>query len=338
MDINYKTLSRLIDGYYNIHIGKYKLKVVPTSIDIENKAEKYYEHIIDELKYDNNEDWLAEDRRLFILQYHNIWLPEQEKQIEQSFKDIDKLKVQLYYNFHLVDTKKLIKDKLTQIQNEINSLHYQKYTFYEFTKESYASMLKNRYIIENTVYYKDDLFFKIKKRNRLYYFNRINSLMEDLSVKNIRDLVNTEEWKNLWGAANTQVFDKPILKCNKEQKMAISVSQMLDNIRQHPKCPDEDIIKDSDALDGWIIHQNEEQKKEKRKQDIENSIKDKNAGEVFIMANSPEEIKSVMSLNDPQTNKDIREMQKYVKTQNKDIAWQEVPSMRQRILREHKSD
>lgn len=334
------TLSRIIDGYYKIKVKKYTLKVKPPSIKIEASAERYHNYILENLKYDDADSWLDENRRYMILQKYGIWNLEQNKDIEQKIKDIDKLKVELYKHYSLADTRSLIKDNLLAIQKDIDDLHHKKYTFYEHTKESYASLMKNRYIVENTVYYKNRLFFKGLKRNKLYYHNRIASLVNDLSIKDIRQVVHMEQWKMLWEASKTMIFNKPIIECNQEQKIIISVSQMIDNVRQHPNCPSEDILRDSDALDGWIIYQNEKQEQERKKQTIENSLtsKHKNANEVFVMAKSPEEIKNIMAMNDPQTRQDIRQMHKHVREQKKEVKWQDIPSIRQKAIREHKSE
>ena len=331
-----KLLSRILNGYYTIKINKYNLRVYPPSIDIENKANIYHNNILEDIKYDDEDCWLREDKRMMILSQLGIWYPDKQKEIDTILKDIDKLKIELFKHYSLKDTRKLIKEKLTQLQNEINILHYQKYTFFEYTKESFAYNLKNQYIIKHTVYLKDKLFFSKERLNNLFYLNKANGLLKELTFQEVRSLVHDEDWKSMWEPAKNKVFNKPIIKCNKEQKMLINTSIMIDQIRQHPKCPSEEILKDSDALDGWILYQNQEQEKEKRKQEIESSITDKNAGEVFVMATSPDDIKAVMSMNDPQTRQDIRSMHKYVESQDKPTNWHEVPSIRQKILREHK--
>ena len=52
------------------------------------------------------------------------------------------------------------------------------------------------------------------------------------------------------------------------------------------------------------------EQKQKQK-DVDNIVKDKDAGEVFVMTSSPEEIKNVMSLNDPLTRSQINKCTNY---------------------------
>tara|TARA_R110002074_G_scaffold388868_2_gene571827 strand:+ start:450 stop:1451 length:1002 start_codon:yes stop_codon:yes gene_type:complete len=332
-------LNRLLRGYYYINIKKNNLKIKPTTISLENKSDIYYNKIIEDLKFDNSEDWLSEKQRMYILMMQQIWCDKDQKDLDILLSDMSKLKVQLYKNFTLVDTRKLIKEKLDMLQSEISVLHNKKYTYFEYTKESYALSLKNNYIIRHSVYSKNRSFFKqITNSDHFYYLKRISNLIQELDIKDIRRITHNESWKSLWDSAKTNIFSKPIIECNIEQRMLISASLMLDNVRQHHKCPIESILQDSDALDGWIINQNEEFEKEQKKSTIESSIKDRNAGEVFVMAKSPEEIREVMSLNDPLTRRMINKTVQHAQNSEGETAWQDIPGMKENIAREKLSE
>tara|TARA_R100001163_G_scaffold55256_1_gene42680 strand:- start:4281 stop:5300 length:1020 start_codon:yes stop_codon:yes gene_type:complete len=332
-------LNRLIKGCYYIKIRKKNLKIKPSTIDLENKADIYYNKIIEDLKFDDKEDWLSEKQRIYVLLMQQIWNDDKQKQLDILLSDMSKLKVQLYKNFSLIDTRKLIKEKLNMVEEEIGVLHNEKYKYFEYTKESYATSLKNNYIIRRSVYFKNrPLFKQIANDDHFYYLKRISNQITELDIKDIRGITHNESWKSLWDSAKTNVFSKPIIECNIEQRMLISASLMLDNIRQHPKCPHEDILKDSDALDGWVIHQNEEFEREQKKSTLEASIKDRNAGEVFVMAKSPEEIAEVMSLNDPLTRRMINKTVRHAKNTEGQTAWQDIPGMKETIVREQQSE
>lgn len=335
---HYDLIYRILKGYYYITINSKKFKIVLPDFDLIYKSEKYYEKILNNLKFDNREDWLNEDKRLFILNYHGIWNNDQQQKLDNILKDLDKIKIQLFLNFNSESTRTFLKDKISEAYSDIEQLHRAKYTYFEYTKQSYATILKNKYIIKNTVYYKNKLFFKdYRNTNKDFYLHKLLAeINHTLSGQEIRALVQTEIWKSFWDCAKTRIFGKPIIKCNEEQRLAINTSQMFDNIKKHPKCPKEEVLKDSDALDGWILYQNQEQEKEKRKAEIESSINDKNAGEVFVMASSPEEIKEIMNLNDPQTKQEIRSMHKFLQNKKDAVKWEEIPAMRERIIREGK--
>ena len=97
-------------------------------------------------------------------------------------------------------------------------------------------------------------------------------------------------------------------------------------------------MQDSDALDGWVLFQNDKFDKEQKKKAIESNIKDKNAGEVFVMANTPEEIKTVMELNDPMTRQQIRNVTKHAQNTDGQTKWQDIPGMKEQIVREKQSE
>ncbi len=334
-----KILSRILNGYYPIKVGKYNLRVCLPSIDIENRASLFYNELLEDLRFDDKDAWLDEQKRMFILNVQNIWSSDKEKELDILLKDVEKLKENLYKHYALTDTRKLIKEKLEEINTEISTLHYQRYTYYEHTKESYATIMKNRHIIKNTVYYKKQLFFKYNKKNELYYLQKISNLTKDLTIQDVRKIVHNSSWKSLWESAKAEVFNKPIIKCNTEQRMLISASQLIDNVRQHPNCPSDDILRDSDALDGWILHENREFEKKQKTKDIESTLQNKEAGEVFVMASSPEEIKDIMSLNDPLTRSQINRMNTFVKDQDSNkVEWSDIPAMKEAILQEHKKN
>jgi pyruvate dehydrogenase complex dehydrogenase (E1) component len=83
-----------------------------------------------------------------------------------------------------------------------------------------------------------------------------------------------------------------------DQRTLIGISQMYDRVYEHPECPNDDILEDDDALDGWMIIQKRKIEKDKKQQQIDSmNPKLKNAQEVFIMANNSNEADEVVSLN-----------------------------------------
>jgi hypothetical protein len=333
-----KLLNRLLKGYYLIKVLNHKLKVKPPTIDVENKADLYYNEVIEDLKFEDSQDWLDDKKRIIILGLQGVWNPEKQKELDILLEDVGKLKIQLFKNFNLHETRALIKDKISDTEKMINELHYKKYIYFDHTKESYATVLKNHYIIKNTVYLKNRLFFKTQKTQHFYYLQKISKLITELSIQDVRQITHNHAWKSLWESAKTNVFNKPIKECNVEQRMLITASLMLDNIRQHPQCPSEETLQDSDALDGWVLYQNQEFDKKQKKQAIESNIKDKHAGEVFVMAKTPQEIKEVMQLNDPLTRQQLRKIHEHAGNTEGTTKWQDIPGMKDTIVREKKSE
>jgi hypothetical protein len=101
------------------------------------------------------------------------------------------------------------------------------------------------------------------------------------------------------------------------------------------EAPSEDIINDDDALDGWILYQNDKNNKEKQKKQISEKfgLDKKRGDEVFIMTNDKKETKAIYSLNDPNTNRDIKNMIKITKEKG-EVDWTELPHVQKQIKEE----
>jgi hypothetical protein len=74
---------------------------------------------------------------------------------------------------------------------------------------------------------------------------------------------------------------------------------MYDNVYEHSERPIDAIIHDDDLLDGWFISMRRKSDEEKKK-DVKNAITKKHpkAGEIFMMANSPEHAQEIEKMND----------------------------------------
>jgi hypothetical protein len=78
-------------------------------------------------------------------------------------------------------------------------------------------------------------------------------------------------------------------------------SQMYDNVSEHPDAPDDAVLEDDDALDGWFLIQKDKRKAEKSNQNMNTMLGiDPNAQEVFIPAQTPEDIQRIHDMNSVQ--------------------------------------
>ena len=77
----------------------------------------------------------------------------------------------------------------------------------------------------------------------------------------------------------------------------IGWSKLYDSVNEAHESPRNEVIKDDDALDGWLAKQRKEREKQQGQQNL--GEKHSSADEVFVMARSKEEIEEISSLNDP---------------------------------------
>lgn len=79
---------------------------------------------------------------------------------------------------------------------------------------------------------------------------------------------------------------------------------MYDRVYEHTECPDEEVIEDDDALDGWMLWQKKKSLQEKKIKGVDELLgsKGKNSSEVFLLANNNnEEIQEISELNDSES-------------------------------------
>ena len=105
-----------------------------------------------------------------------------------------------------------------------------------------------------------------------------------------------------------------------DQKNVIVWSKMYDNVYENPECPNEEVIKDDDLLDGWFIYQQEKHKEEALKNDIQDRVTNPRmtgAQEVAIMAYNQEDVENINKLNSPVARRNKADRIKTVKSKGK---------------------
>jgi hypothetical protein len=159
-----------------------------------------------------------------------------------------------------------------------------------------------------------------------------------ISLSDIKILARSSIWKSYWSAhKNNTVFDGSVCEWTDDQRTLFKISQMYDNIYEHPDCPDDIVINDDDMLDGWMIFQQREQSKLKKQKSLESSNnKMKNANEVFLFPKTQEEFSDVISLNSDENKMIIKEKMDFIKEKGsvKDYELPDVQRDIQATLRE----
>ena len=108
---------------------------------------------------------------------------------------------------------------------------------------------------------------------------------------------------------------------------------MYDGAKEHPEGPDDDVLEDDDAFDGWCISERRKQEEERSKSRAEKMLPGnlKNANEVFVMANNRYEARDIHSLNDSGGKAVIQERKRALQT-NKEIKEQNLPDVQRDLI------
>lgn len=329
------TLYRIINGYFYIEVNNTNYKIVMPGIEQKYQAHCFYKDILSNNKYSDH--WLSDETIKKLLTKYDIWNDNKEQDFKKILEALDKSKIEYYLNFNTVSKKDQIKSMINNLNNSINKAYVEKHHFDHLTLEYYAQNMKNQYLIY-TMVYKDnarvfnDTFESIDSN----YLHEIIAEIHNNTLGNedIKAVARHDLWKSYWTSNKDNVFGTNIRNLTDEQRSLINFSRTLDAIREHLEAPTEEIINDNDALDGWLLYQNDKSIKEKKQKIITEKygLDKKDVGEVFVMTNNKEEMKEIYSLNDNQTNKDIKNMQKLALNNiDKSIPWSEVPHVKREL-------
>ena len=99
------------------------------------------------------------------------------------------------------------------------------------------------------------------------------------------------------------LFKNRLLTIN--QQRLISWTKFYQNVQQSPDCPADKIVKDDDALDGWVIKQNKKRKAAIQEKLLEDKGFNK-GGEVFIPTDSHEVAKEIYEMNSSWNRRKIK--------------------------------
>ena len=151
-----------------------------------------------------------------------------------------------------------------------------------------------------------------------------------ITASDLRNICNGELWKRY--LCQTNIFG-PSIDLNDDQINLLSLQKMYDNVRQHPECPQEEIILDSDALDGWFLIQKDKQQQNKKKNEALKKVrgKVKNHDFIYVMTNGDkEEIRAVEGMNDLR-GKSLVESVRRTARSGKKTPWKDVPYIKQEL-------
>lgn len=273
-------------------------------------------YVYEEVKADAvYNEWLSEQEATLIL--HRVYMMDKEvmksgvKDISHIIKNlnktIDDAKLNLFREFLHIKKRaryktelKLIKDKLVHWTNVLHSFDY-------LTSDGYASMVKVQFLSAMSLCdeagkplfhpseFKDIDFDLINKAIKHLNENR-------LDTEDYRDLVRNEPWRSYWSARKEDVFGLSAIDLSDDQRALLLYSKMYDSIYNHPECPQDDVVNDDDALDGWLIDNRKKAEREKKVKETDAMLgeKGKNASEILIPAQSMEHAKSIEDMNDMQ--------------------------------------
>lgn len=308
-----------------------RLIIKPLSVDQSIEAceiynEAYEQAYIDGImSQEEMDDWMKEN---------GLWNNSDEEKIEGIKKDLEKLKIEIYNARNNIKLKEQIRLYIRAGEKQLSQSIFKKHTYYQNTKEGFASAEKIAWCIKHSTFYNNELY-NFDQLSLQYIIEEWQSSF--LTDTQVRDLARNEPWKSLWiikDSSQLKLFNNPDnLELTHNQKNIIVWSQMYDNIQESLDCPPKDVIDDDDMLDGWFIVQGKKREQEKLKQEMENSTKNdkiKNASEVFMMASSKHDANRIDSMNDIHSA-NIKKQRNAFINQRGEVAQHNLPDERLKL-------
>jgi hypothetical protein len=248
-----------------------------------------------------------------------IWTEVEEEQERKIVQELDSLKVSLYQEFLTVRVI-TIKQAITKVYEKLAELTLKKSIYNDFSAKGCADYIKTCYYIKR---YSEPSVFN---RRLLSYYHR-NGLSDSV----LRSAARTEPWASTYTTKklNGQIFDKDLTF---DQIRLLRWSLMYERIAEHPEAPPDRVLNDDDALDGWLIIQQRERDK-KQKKSVQLNDNQKDAQEIYIPANSLEEVQEINSMNEGMA-KAIRQSRTKAIREKGEVAEQNLPDVRKSLKME----
>lgn len=280
-----RLLYRILSG--KTILKKSNLEVLAPDVNILYEAEDLYSEYYD--KVGN----LDKKTLRYELVNHGVVKLEDLKFLDIYSNAIESQQKELYVNFNSGFADQ-IRSLLRQTREKNVKILSDLAKFDIYSKESVANHVKSLHIIKNTCY-RNSQKYDFYDKSPIIILEELNNLT--ISVSEIREIARNSSWTNIWfSLKGTNLFNSiPTL----EQQLLLMWSKIYDNIRESDDSPSEEIIDDDDALDGWLILTGEERKRKKEQENIKKKFNSKinNAQEVFLIANSKEDIDRINKLN-----------------------------------------
>ena len=257
-----KLLYRIILNYYYIYLNNQTYKIISCpSWNVRYESEILYDKIIEENKY--NQIWLTPEQIELYLLDNNIWNQNYENILKRLDTDIEDLKIDIYKNFYNTKSKEKFKKKLKTLYKQQNDLKNKKDCMNYLGIKDYALSIKNEFIIRYSIYNMNNtLVFDptMDDYNHSQLQGFVREIIDNsINPNDMRALARSDFFR---GYASSSNLEKSLIDMTEEYKYLVNLYKMYDNARQHPESPDEDIINDDDALDGWFLYQQRKAKKE----------------------------------------------------------------------------
>lgn len=288
-----RLIRRIVVGYLPYHDENGRiLKIMPLNdddlLEAEDVFEDAYVHCLDS-------GVMTESDYLYYLMSIGLWDEEKEKNLTEIIpKHIEEFLIKIFQSIFKSETRESTRKYLVKARETLNQLSHERHISYHLTCLGVANYARMKFAVERGLMRFDPAY--TPNLNHACNFFLQNQLSDEI----IRLLSHKQPWADIWSThkrVGGQLFQSSSTSLTNEQQRLVLWSTMYDNIKEAADCPNEDVIDDDDALDGWLILQRRKYNQSKLESQANSLIKDKGAGEHFIVAETTDDIKRIKQMN-----------------------------------------
>jgi hypothetical protein len=194
------------------------------------------------------------------------WTESDDKDIEDTVREIRKLKHGIMQSEYHMSKNKILKKKLKKSEFKLATLNSEKNALIGNTADSRAEELVRRYMIFMSA---TDKFGNQTWKTEKEFLLSTDSLLIDMltlrylenhimSEADVREIARSGLWRFRWSASKNgeSLFGKPISEWGELQSALVYWSQFYDYVYESMDRPSDMVIANDAALDAWSLDQN----------------------------------------------------------------------------------
>ncbi len=296
---------QVMTGELIITIGGTTYILKPADPHIRLRAATIYKDTIRDSRFDS---WLTDKGCLHLLVKHKMCSADIDANIKTIDKEIENLKVRLFTSLFIPDVHSKTRKHLEMVKIKQLEMLATRHCFDHLTATGFAEMVKRQYLVFETLYVENNSQKVWTDQDKVdsLLLEQITSEMisNSVDIAELREVARNDPWRNYWNINKGNPFNlHDTLYLTDEQRTLVLFSRMYDSAYEHPNCPPDDVIKDDDLFDGWMLYERRKNEKDKITSQFEERMnkrggKMKDSDEVFLVAKSKEDAARINALND----------------------------------------
>lgn len=280
-------LYRIISGV----ITTKHVVVRPPSLFLLQESEDIYN---EEYSRAYEEGVYTEEQVSDLLIKNNILPSDYKDQVKIMMKKIDDFKLEYFKNIHKPSQLERISKNIQDLEYSIIVIQNKLAKLSQITCSGMADMKRALFLLHNTTFGKDGKRYDFRHITLLHLKNYIDGII--MSEEDIRKFVLSNEWRSLWNIREeAPIFSCKAYELTREQRDILFWSRLYDSIMESHEPPEEYVLKDNYALDGWMINNKLEAQKDKQ-----DNSKYGGAQEIYQIARTKEDVESIRRRNSPE--------------------------------------